>query len=81
MVLGVQRPSDPVHDDGSPHSPPLVDGNTSPDQLLGLPAHHEVTGPGEAEHHVLPPRLHLLQGQLRLCQVLLTWERVSCWTS
>ena len=71
VVLGVQTAPDPVHDDGSPHSSPLVDGDSSPDELLGLPAHHEVAGPGEAEHHVLPPGLHLLQAQLGLGQVLL----------
>ena len=71
MVLGVQGAPDPVHNDGPPHGSPLVDGNSPSDQLLGLPAHQEVAGPGEPHHHLLPPRLHLLQAQLRLGQVLL----------
>lgn len=71
MVLSVQTAPDPVHDDGSPHSSPLVDGDSPPDELLGLPVDHKVAGPGEAEHHVLPPGLHLLQAQLGLGQVLL----------
>ena len=71
LVFAVHIASDTVHDDGSPHVAPEVDGDPSPDQGLGLLVDHEVAGPAEPHHHVLPPDLHLFRRELRLGQVLL----------